>query len=70
MSPRNVYVVATGEHGEGHSPERAFSNLDGAREWAADQWGVTPTALGVGTWKANINRCDEVWIYRMKVWDR
>lgn len=66
----NVYVVAKGEHAEGHDPERAFSNLDGARAWCLDRWGVRPQATGVGTWMHPLDGCDEIWIHRMKVWDR
>lgn len=66
----NVYVVAKGEYGEGHDPERVFSNLAGARDWCNYQWGVRPEATGVGTWMTLLDGCDEIWIHRMKVWDR
>jgi hypothetical protein len=68
---KNVYVVAFGEHAEGHDPERAFSNLDGARDWVRHRWQINVRAVGVGTWMGHLNnRVDEVWIHRMKVWDR
>lgn len=69
---RNVYVVARGEFGEGSDPVRAFWTLDGAREWTARVLGVVPLAVGVNTWMAEMpdSRVDQVWIHRMKVWDR
>lgn len=69
----NVYVVAFGEHAEGHDPERAFSNLDGARDWIRQRWQieVRSTGPGKGIWTGHLdNRVDEVRIHRMRVWDR
>lgn len=65
----NVFVVGRGEYGEGQLPERAFSSLDGAKDWVQRHYDVRPTAVGAGTWRAIWNGCDEIWIYRMKVWD-
>jgi hypothetical protein len=70
MAATYVYVVAAGEHAEGHDPERVFSNLDGAKEWCERTYGFVPQGIGAGTWMGTENRVDEVWIHRMKVWDR
>lgn len=37
-----VYVVARGERGEGHDPERIFDNLAGALEWSEQTYQLKP----------------------------
>jgi len=65
-----VYIVASGENGEGHSPLSAHATLDGAK----DQVGlVAPDAAPVErvthrTWRTVMsNGVDELWIYSMPV---
>ncbi|MFI6238375.1 hypothetical protein ACIBEF_00685 [Micromonospora sp. NPDC050795] len=70
MAAPQVYIVCKGETDEGHDPEMAFSNLDGAKGWCQRTYGFTPKATGVGAWMGTENGVDEVWIRRMKVWDR
>jgi hypothetical protein len=63
-----VYVVARGERGEGHDPERIFDNLAGALEWSEQAYQLKPQPVG-GAWMAvSDNEVDEIWVYRMKVW--
>lgn len=63
-----IYIVATGEHGEGQSPRTAFGSLSSALKHVADEFGVTPALVNPGEWMASLgNGCDEVWIYRLAV---
>lgn len=68
---RFIYLVAKGEHGEGQTPEGAYSTLQAAKEAALRLFEVWPTQVASRfEWRASINGCDEVWIYRLRVLDR
>lgn len=63
----NVYIVSTGEYGEGSYPARAFRDIWSAKAWVRAKYQAEPVSIGGGTWRFDIGRADVVWIHRMKV---
>lgn len=67
-SSARVYVVSTGERGEGTTPLAAYAALDLAKAYVRDSFNVVPHQVNNGRWKATqLNGVDEVWIHRLKV---
>jgi hypothetical protein len=65
----NVYVVCTGERGEGHDPVSAHRHFMGAAHALARlNPGQSYYREADGVWKSvKPNGTDEVWIYRLAV---
>lgn len=72
MSISAVFVVSTGEHGEGRWPEAARASLAAAKRYCERKYGVIPVHRGKGAWMCNKlgTHVDEVWIDRLPLSDR
>ena len=67
---RDVYIVCFGEYMDGHTPKRVFSSLKKAKKYALRDWQTVVVLLAHGLWRGEVpDSRDEVWIYRMRVWD-
>lgn len=62
-----VYIVATGERGEGQTPVAVTDTLRRAKRLVFDRWDVEVEKYASSQWMATIDGCDEVWIYTMRL---
>jgi hypothetical protein len=63
----NVYIVSTGEHGEGDTAEAAFATLAGARQYVLNTYDICVFERTRGVWLGHRGPVDEVYIRRLAV---
>lgn len=63
-----VYIVCSGERGEGHDPRSVHTTLRGAKKAVTDTLPAVAFNRGAADcWMATQNLVDEWWIFRKRV---